>query len=122
MRKILICLCLFLCFILTACKEEKNVASNRVYFFSQPGCIHCEHAKAYLSRYYKNYDIKELNIREGKNMGYMLSFARHFKVPEQTLGTPFIVLGQNYVMGWGEEQQRQFNRYIRQFKPKTAKK
>lgn len=102
---------------LSGCNEEQN-ATNRIYVFSQPGCGHCEHAKSYMSRYYQGYDIKEMNIREGNNMGYLQRYARKFKVPAETLGTPFIVMGDNYIMGWGENQQKQFNRYAKAFKPK----
>lgn len=106
-------------FMLSACEEEKT--TNRIYVFSQPGCIHCEHARAYMQRYYKNYDIKELNIHEGSNMSYMVRYARRFKVPESSLGTPFIVMGNRYVMGWGGEQIKNFNRYAKSFKPKNTK-
>lgn len=100
---------------LGGCNEEKN--SNQVYMFSQPGCGHCEHAQAYIARYYKGYNIKEVNIREGNNMAYLMRYAQKFNIPTQTLGTPLFVMGENYVMGWGTEQQKQFNRYIKDFKP-----
>lgn len=102
---------------LSACKSDE-VNTNRIYVFSQPGCGHCVHAKTYMERYYKDYDIKDMNIREGENMSHMRRYARKFKVPEYNLGTPFIVLGDNYVMGWGDEQIKSFNRYARRFKPK----
>ena len=100
---------------LSACNEKVN--TNRIYVFSQPGCSHCISASAYLSRYYKNYDIKEINIREGNNAGYLIRYARKFKINEKELGTPFIVLGDNYVMGWGSEQIKTFNKYAKNFKP-----
>lgn len=103
-------------FFLSACNEETH--TNRIYVFSQPGCGHCINAHEYMSRYYKDYDIKELNIREGANMNYMVRYAKRFKIPSNSLGTPFIVLGDNYVMGWGKEQIKEFNKYIRNFKPK----
>lgn len=116
MKRILLSLFLAITCFLTACQEETK--TNRIYVFSQPGCGHCVHAKAYMDRYYKNYDIKDLNIREGKNMSYLLRYARKFKVPAQSLGTPFIILGDNYIMGWGVEQQRKFNVLAKNFSPK----
>ncbi len=100
---------------ISGCKSESN--TNRIYIFSQPGCVHCEHAREYLQRYYKDYDIKEMNIREGNNMGYMLGYARKFKVSQQNLGTPFIVMGDQYIMGWGNQQVKDFNRYAKNFRP-----
>ncbi len=118
MKRIFTVLMLAVTVMLSACKEETPV--NRIYVFSQPGCIHCEHAREYLNRYYKNYDIKELNIHEGNNMGYMVRYAQKFKVPQQSLGTPFIVMGNHYIMGWGNDQVKDFNRYAKNFKPKSA--
>ena len=103
-------------FILSSCNDETT--TNRVYVFSQPGCGHCINAHEYMTRYYENYDIKELNIREGSNMDYMMRYARRFKVPTHSLGTPFIILGDNYIMGWGDEQIKKFNKEMKAFKPK----
>ena len=116
MKRLFALIIVGLSFFMSACQDESS--TNRVYVFSQPGCGHCINAHEYMERYYKNYDIKELNIREGSNMSHMLRYARKFKVPEQTLGTPFIILGDNYVMGWGNEQIKEFNKYMKSFKPK----
>lgn len=118
MKRIFTALMLVAALFLGGCDEEKTT-TNRIYVFSQPGCGHCEHARIYMLRYYQNYDIKELNIREGNNMGYLQRSARRFNVPASSLGTPFIVMGEHYIMGWGAEQQKQFNRYAKAFKPKT---
>ena len=114
MKRIFTVLALAATMALGACKEE--TAANRIYVFSQPGCPHCEHAEEYISRYYRNYDIERLNIREGNNMGYLLRYAKKFKVSEQSLGTPFIVMGDKYIMGWGNQQVKDFNRYAKNFK------
>lgn len=118
MKRIFTVLALAATMALGACKEE--TAANRIYVFSQPGCPHCEHAEEYISRYYRNYDIERLNIREGNNMGYLLRYAKKFKVSEQSLGTPFIVMGDKYIMGWGNQQVKDFNRYAKNFKPKSS--
>ncbi len=119
MKKIFNAVLFAVMLILGGCDEEK--VSNRIYMFSQPGCSHCEHAHAYITRYYKGYDIKEINIREGNNMAYLIRYAQKFNVPMQTLGTPFIVMHDNYIMGWGTEQQKQFNRNIKNFSKLPSK-
>ena len=119
MKRLLALFLTFATFALWGCNDETT--TNRVYVFSQPGCGHCINAHDYMSRYYKDYDIKEINVREGSNMDYMLRYARRFKVPTHSLGTPFIVLGDNYIMGWGEEQIKQFNKQMKEFKPKVDK-
>lgn len=118
MKKTVISMLIAVSFILGGC-QEKRAQNNSIYVFSQAGCGHCEHARSYMQRYYSNYDIKELNIHKGGNMNYLLKFAHKYKIPEQSLGTPLIAMGNNYVMGWGNEQMKQFNRYIKNFKPKT---
>ncbi|MBR5598959.1 MAG: glutaredoxin [Alphaproteobacteria bacterium] len=120
MKRILTLLFLSLTLLISACNEKTN--TNRIYVFSQPNCSHCINAHAYMTRYYKDYDIKELNIREGSNAAYMIRYARKFKVNEANLGTPFIVMGDKYIMGWGSEQIKEFNKYAKNFKPKSNKK
>lgn len=118
MKKVLMSLMLALTFLLSGCQEKQS--TNRIYVFYQPGCIHCEHAMDYMNRYYKNYDIKSMNIREDNNMDYLLRYARKYRISQQNLGTPLIVMGENYIMGWGEQQQKDFNRYAIDFKPKPT--
>ena len=100
---------------LSGCHEKAS--NNQIYVFSQPGCIHCEHARSYMKRYYSNYEIKEMNIHEGNNMGQLLRYAKKYHISQQDLGTPLIAMGDNYIMGWGDEQQKKFNRYAKEFKP-----
>lgn len=104
---------------LSACNE--NSAKNEIYVFSQPGCGHCINAHDYMERYYKDYNIKEINIREGSNMNNLVKYARKFKISQNSLGTPFIVIGDKYIMGWGNEQVKEFNRLAKEFKNKTVK-
>ena len=115
MKRIFTILFIGLSLFLSACNE--TVDTNRIYVFSQPGCGHCVNAHEYMLRYYENYDIKELNIREGSNMSYMLRYAKKFKINEQTLGTPLIIMGDKYIMGWGKNQIKEFNQNIKNFKP-----
>jgi glutaredoxin len=115
MKRIFTIIAICFTFLVSACDEKTN--TNRIYVFSQPGCGHCINAHEYMSRYYKNYDIKELNIREGNNMGYMMRYAKRFKIPGDSLGTPFIILGDNYIIGWGTKQINEFNKYMKNFKP-----
>lgn len=108
---------LFACIVLvSACKED---SSNTIYVFSQPGCGHCINAHNYIQRYYSDYDIKEINIHQANNMNKLRSYAHKFKIPSQKLGTPLIVMGDEYILGWGKEQTKAFNRNIKKYKPIT---
>ena len=101
---------------LSACNE--NMEKDQIYVFSQPGCGHCVNAHEYMERYYKDYNIKEINIREGTNVNQLMKYANKFKVSQNSLGTPFIVIGDKYIMGWGNDQVKEFNRLAKEFKNK----
>ncbi len=115
MKKIYLSLILALSVFLGGCQEKQT--TNRIYVFSQPGCMHCEYARNYMNHYYKNYDIKDMNIHENNNMSHMLKYARKYHIAQQDLGTPLIIMGDNYILGWGTQQQQQFNKYAKNFKP-----
>lgn len=115
MKYLKLILCVVIMFI-SSCKED---SSNTIYVFSQPGCGHCINAHNYMQRYYKNYDIKEINIHEGNNMNKLYSYAKKHKIPNQKLGTPLIIMGNEYILGWGNEQTKAFNRNIKKYKPIT---
>jgi len=115
MKRIVASVILVLTMSLGGCQEK--TANNQIYVFSQPGCIHCEHARSYMQRYYQGYAIKEMNIHEGNNMSQLLRYAKKYHIAQQDLGTPLIAMGDNYIMGWGDEQQKKFNRYAKDFKP-----
>ena len=55
MKRIFTLLLLSFSMFLSACNEKTQ--TNRIYVFSQPNCSHCISAHAYMTRYYKNYDI-----------------------------------------------------------------
>ena len=65
---------------LSACNDTG--VNNTIYVFSQPGCGHCINAHDYMNRYYKDYNIKEINIREGANINQLMRFASKFNVPQ----------------------------------------
>ena len=115
MKRILASVILVMTIFLGGCQEK--TANNRIYVFSQPGCIHCEHARSYMKRYYGNYEIKEMNIHEGNNMRQLLRYVKKYHIAQHELGTPLIAMGDNYIMGWGDEQQKKFNTYAKNFKP-----
>ena len=64
------------------------------------------------------YDLDIIHVHSPVSLGATaIKYAKKYHIPGESLGTPLIVMGNHYVMGWGEEQQRQFNRYARNFRP-----
>ncbi len=121
MKKTIYKLMMICMLILSGCTTENNNNSNTIYVFSQPGCGHCIDAHNYFTTYYKNYDIQELNVREANNYSKMMNYAKKFKIPQNSLGTPFIVFQDEYIMGWGNEQIKKFNKLIKNTTEKTTK-
>ena len=116
MKKLFTTLMFVASIMLSGCDD--STSKNTIYVFSQPGCGHCINAHDYMNRYYKDYNIKEVNIREGANINQLVKQAKRFDVPQNSLGTPFIVIGDKYIMGWGNEQMKEFNRLAKEFKNK----
>ena len=116
MKHLLTTLMFIATIMLSACNDSSS--KNTIYVFSQPGCGHCINAHDYMERYYKDYNIKEVNIREGANINHLMKYAKKFKVSQNSLGTPFIGIGDKYIMGWGNEQVKEFNRLAKEFNNK----
>ena len=64
---------------------------------------------------YPNLEMKLINIRQSReNFELLLKCAKKFNIGNN-LGTPLICMGDNYIMGWSEEQQKQFDEYVKDF-------
>ncbi len=133
MNKIKIILCILsLIFVTTACdnKEsgtnsknsnkqmsqsiDREISIDKIYFFYQDSCIHCHHAFEYINKKYPTLKIDKVNINNTNGAVLFLQCARKFKLGSM-IGTPLFCIGDNYVMGWGEEQQQKFDSYIKSF-------
>ncbi len=114
MKKIILTLVagLLLTIGITACSDEKNTnnaaindSDADVIVFSQTGCPHCTHAMEFiegdLKKQIPDIVVKEYDIRKSKH-AYELFIhnARKYIKDGTSVGTPFIIVGDNYMMGW----------------------
>lgn len=90
------------------------LSANEVYFFYQETCPHCHEAAAYLHEKHPNAKIKALNIKMPGNMKLFADAVKTYKIGNMA-GTPLICFGQNYVMGWSEEDQKMLDLWIKDY-------
>ena len=132
MRKLLslfVCLCGLV--IIAACHSEEkkedtaavntteaqdivSLSADMVYFFYQETCPHCHDAAAYLHENYPNAKIKALNVKMPGNMKLFAEAVKTYKVGNQA-GTPLICFGENYIMGWSDEDKKMLDVWIKPY-------
>ena len=95
--------------------SSKLIDDNHIYFFEQSTCPHCHHAKAYIQKTYPNVAIQYMDVQKPENQKSFFACADKFYLDQTKLGTPLICMGQNVVLGWGEDQQKQFDEYVKIF-------
>ena len=111
-------------FMLFACDENtaqntnalKEISANQIYFFYQTSCPHCHHAASYINGKYPNLKMINLDVRQQGNYNLFMKCAQKFKLPQNTLGTPLICMGDHYIMGWADTDRVKFDSYVQKFK------
>lgn len=101
---------MFLC----ACKDSNSItvlSENEVYFFYQTTCPHCHTAAEYIKEKHPNIKVKSFDIKMPGNLNLFQQAVKDYKI-ETAAGTPLIGMGDNYVMGWGDNQITAFEEYV----------
>ena len=70
----------------------------------------------YLDENYANLPIERLNIADKDNMRKLLLCADKFKLNYDDLGTPFFCMGDHYIIGWADEDIKEFEQYLPEMK------
>ena len=95
--------------------STKQIDDEHIYFFEQKGCPHCIHAKEYVSKKYPNLKVKYLDISQKENQAGFVACADKFGLDRKSLGTPLICMGQNFILGWSDDEQYEFDMYVKAF-------
>lgn len=104
-----------MCF--TACKDSNSIVSlskNEVYFFYQTTCPHCHTAAEYIKEKHPNLKVKSFDIKMPGNFNLFKQAVNDYKI-EKAAGTPLIGMGDNYVMGWGDKEIKEFEKYVTEY-------
>lgn len=92
---------------------------KEVIIFSQP-CHYCELMKKDLDSEIipANPDIKFtiLNITKPENHKLLIKYVKQYKIEGNNIGLPLIFVGNNYIMGWGDNAVGDLNNYLNEFK------
>ena len=104
---------------LVACDEKsstkEDIFAEQIYYFYQPTCPHCHDAIGYIDQAYPNIKMTSVDITVSpENYDLFVKCAQKHNLGNQ-IGTPLFCMGEHYVMGWSEEQQRQFDAYVKEF-------
>lgn len=102
----------------TVAAVEEEIAADKIYVFVQRGCPHCISAEKYLKEKHADLDMELRDISERKNYNLFLACGAKFKLNKYSMGTPLFCMGENYVLGWGEEGPGEFEEALEKFLPK----
>ena len=115
MRKIITFLSLILiclsCVNFSAQAAEPELRDDTIYFFYYNECPYCHKAMDYMNQKYPTLHIAMVNIHNPGGFDIILKCAKKFKLG-RNIGTPLFCMGDNYVMGWSEESQKEFDEYV----------
>ena len=112
MRKILLTFALvFLSFNALA---DDELVNDKIYFFTHNGCPYCEMAEEYISQNMQNIAIENVSIDRPGGMYLFRKCVQKFKLGRE-VGTPLFCMGDDYLMGWSEENQQRFVELSKKF-------
>ncbi len=94
--------------------NSNNMENKDIYFFTKPSCPYCRMAIDYIAENFPNENIKIIDISNGNGMKSFIKKVREYNIDRNSLGTPFIAIGKNYILGWGKENELLFKEYIKQ--------
>ena len=97
---------------------KTDIDDENIYFFSHIGCPFCEQALKYIDKEYGDTIKIEVIIidKDKKNLNLFIKASEKYNLDKRRLGTPLIAMGKNYILGWGQEGQRKFDEYVKEFK------
>lgn len=99
--------------VMSGCSRE-NLSDDTVYMFYQTSCPHCHDAEKYIMEKYPNLAISGKDIKYPGNRRLFEDALQKYKITGAA-GTPLILLGKHYIMGWSSEKAVQFDAYVKPF-------
>ena len=127
MKKIIFTLVLGL-FVLTGCDNQNNAenaaqtaseqsafSENKIYFFYSNYCPHCHEAQKYINAKHPKIELSMVNVENAGGYKLLLQAVNKYKIQGNQIGTPLLLIGKNYLMGWAPEYETQFENYVQPF-------
>ena len=111
----------FAVFILSGCDSSQKsearedvFSDKKVYFFYSNFCPHCHDALAYINKKYPNLQLTMVNVQNPDGYNLLLRAAKEYNLGNQ-IGTPLLLMGKNYLMGWADEYEPQFDAWVKPY-------
>ncbi len=89
-------------------QAEDEISSDKIYFFTYKGCPYCQRADEYINKIHPNLNIEKIDIYKPGGMYLFKKCAEKFNLG-RNIGTPLFCMGNDYIMGWSEDNQKRFN-------------
>lgn len=89
-------------------QAEDEISSDKIYFFTYKGCPYCQRADEYINKTHPNLNIEKIDIYKPGGMYLFKKCAEKFNLG-RNIGTPLFCMGNDYIMGWSEDNQKHFN-------------
>lgn len=93
------------------------LSPDEIYVFTLETCPHCIEAKKYIRTKYPELNVHWLEISKPENWRFFIACAAKFRLDQSNIGTPLFCMGNNYIMGWGRFERKQFEEYVEEFLP-----
>ena len=109
MRKIIAILLVLAGFVFFLMKRGEQVAldsipANSLVIFTKTGCYHCHDALTFINdsvrKKYPNLQIANLDVDRDNNLARLLAVAKHYRIPNNKLGTPVLLYNGQILIGW----------------------
>ena len=113
LRYLAICFCSFCLLFSAGCRKSNDIrtlSKHEVYFFYQTACSHCHMAAKYIKDKHPWLKVKALDVSMPGNMRLLQEAAKTYKIGD-AIGTPLICFGENFIMGWGSDEERKFDEF-----------
>lgn len=96
------------------CDTRQTLSDDKIYFFYQTTCPHCHAALQYINEVAPDVQIELYEI-SGQGRDLFMQCVEKFDLPRNEIGTPLICMGDNYIIGWSDEEALKFNDYVVDF-------
>ncbi len=95
-------------------QANDGLAADKIYFFTYDGCPYCKMADEYISQNMPYLQLEKVDVH--KPAGFLLfkKCAEKFKLGRE-VGTPLFCIGDDYIMGWSDENRERFTEIIAKF-------
>ena len=92
-----------------------DISNDKIYFFTYDGCPYCQMADEHINKTHANLNIEKIDIYKPGGMYLFKKCAEKFNLG-RNIGTPLFCMGDTYIMGWSEENQKRFDELSVKFK------